>query len=171
MHQKDLVKQAWEKAGLYRSKDAKLRQFLAHFENVRTDCWPELTAEMRDRYPEYLDVLVQPLWDSGDKLVRVNLLRLARLDDKRERALVDKVIDASDPRTDVVELRTAVMRGDATLASHVAAKKGLDPDMRRFVTRRQAEISVAGAPAHAPKQVGKPPAGKPKAHRARGAQP
>jgi hypothetical protein len=171
MHQKDLVKQAWERAGLYRSKDAKLRQFLAHFENVRTDCWPELAAEMRGRYPEYLDVLVQPLWDTGDKLVRVNLLRLARLDDKRERALVDKVIAASDPRTDAVELRTAVLRGDATLAGHVAAMKGLDPDMRRFVARRQAEIAAVGAPVHAPKPAGKPAAGNPKPRRARGAQP
>src|SRR5213594_4063258 len=91
MYQKDAAKAAWTAAGLYRSKDAKLRKFLKYFDDSPMDCWPEVVKKARSDYSEYMEQLVQPLWQTGDKLLRVNLIRYADLSHKNEFELLAKL--------------------------------------------------------------------------------
>ena len=52
MYQKEAAKAAWTAAGLYRSRDPKLRDFLKHVETEEQDCWPTLAKRLRANSPE-----------------------------------------------------------------------------------------------------------------------
>lgn len=136
MHQRDLVKRAWADAGLYETKDAKLRQFLEHVDAAGTDCWPELIAECRARYPEYKAALVAPLWKAGDKLVRLNVIRAVDVGQEDEVAIVHDFVKRSHPEQDEHELRAVVHLRHAPLTAAVASKPGLPHRLR----------AIAGAP-------------------------
>lgn len=75
MQDRDLVKQAWSETGLYVSDDPKLSAFLQHFEKAMFGCWPDLVPEVREHYSEYKEQLLIPIWDTGDKLLRLNVIR------------------------------------------------------------------------------------------------
>src|SRR5690242_528416 len=110
MHQKDAVRQAWINAGLYHSNDARVTEFLKLLDASSTNCWPELLEECRSRYPDLKDKLVQPIWATGDKLLRLNLIRQADLAHKDELTIMEKFVGAADPQHDVTELRAMALR-------------------------------------------------------------
>jgi hypothetical protein len=146
MHQKDLVKHAWEQAGLYKRNDARLREFLRLVDASPTACWTELAELARTRFPELVETLAMPLWNTKDKLLRVNLLRIARLDDPTERRLLDAAIRQTNAATDGVELRAVLQRADVPLAQLVANKKHLAPEMKVYADRRIADLAPHPAP-------------------------
>jgi hypothetical protein len=139
MYQKDLVRKAWADAGLYRTRDPKLRQFLAKVEKCAGDCWPELAEEARTRYPEYIDRLVDPLWKTGDKLVRLNLIRLADLDDTRDRQIVEEFVSKARS-TETHELQAIARIADLPLLEKVARKRSLPSELRDLVEDRRARL-------------------------------
>lgn len=71
-----IVKQAWSRAGLYDSKDPKLQRFLQHFERTIHGCWPDLWPLVQESYAEYKEQLLTPIWDTGEKLLRLNVIRV-----------------------------------------------------------------------------------------------
>jgi hypothetical protein len=145
MYQKDLVKKAWADAGLYRSRDPKLRRFLDKVDKCTGDCWPELAEEARERYAEYIDTLVEPLWKTGDKLVRLNLIRLADIENERDRHTVEEFVSKARP-TEVHELQAIARVADLPLLEKVAKKRNLPTELRDFVedrrSRLEREVSV-----------------------------
>ncbi len=142
MHQKELAKQAWEQAGLYRSSDRKLRDFLRHVEELPGDCWPELVQEVRDKYPDYKERLAIPLWETGDKLLRLNLIRAANPALKDETDLLRKFVRRADPQEDMHELRAVVNKDHPQLLEHVARKKGIDPGFKNQVQLHQERLKA-----------------------------
>ena len=76
MYQKDLIRRASEEAGLYRRRDPKLHRFLKRLDQPG-ECWPELIEAVTTEYRDYLEALARPLWETGDALVRLNLIRAA----------------------------------------------------------------------------------------------
>ena len=146
MHQKDSVRKAWADAGLYRTDDAKLRQFLQHFDDARMECWPELVAACRAHYPEYKAVLAKPLWDTGDKLLRLNLIRAADTTHKDEVSLVKGFVDASHALDDQPELQAVVHLGHARLAAAVAAKPGVPKDLAVLARERSRRDANKASP-------------------------
>src|SRR5690349_14868503 len=134
MYQKELVRQAWEAAGLYRSRDQKLQEFLSYFDAASGDCWPEIVAQVRERYPEYLERLVAPLWNAGDPLVRLNLIRFADTDRPEEHSVLAKLVRRVEPAAAVLELHAVMEKGDQQLLDLVARKRNLPPETQQLLT-------------------------------------
>jgi hypothetical protein len=167
MYQKAAAKAAWTAAGLYKSKDAKLRDFLKHVETEEHDCWSKLAKRLRANSPELLEQIVAPLWDSGDKLLRVNIVRHCDPSRKDEHDLLDKLSRRLDPRIDAPEL-TAIARSSTTRAiEHLAARKDVAEPIRNVARHRlvvlaqEAADKAAGAHAAALSDAGPGPHIKP----------
>jgi hypothetical protein len=138
VHQKDLARQAWADAGLYRRTDPKLQAFLKHFEESSLECWPELVDEARTRYSEYVELLVMPLWNTGDKLLRLNLVRQADLKKTQEADLLAKLVQRARPTTEVHELRAIAESRDKKLLKLISRKRDLPPELASLVERLSA---------------------------------
>jgi hypothetical protein len=142
MHQKDLAKQAWEQAGLYRSTNPKLRAFLKHVDEMPEACWPELVQEVRQNYPDLKEKLVLPLWSTGDKLLRLNIIQMVSLDQADEVDLLRKLVRRAHVTEDLHELRAVVRKDHPELIDLVAHKRGLDPEFKRQVELQREMIRV-----------------------------
>src|SRR5436309_218169 len=140
MYQKDAAKAAWTAAGLYRSKDAKLRKFLKYFDDSPMDCWPEVVKKARSDYSEYMEQLVQPLWQIGDKLLRVNLIRYADLSHKNEFELLAKLSHKLKADEDRPELSAIVHAGTKPLLKQVLGRKDLPAGIRALAERRSVKV-------------------------------
>ncbi len=116
MHQKGLVKQAWQAAGLYDGKDPALAAFLNLLDATATDCWPQLIVECRKNFGGYKAKLADPIWKTGDKVLRLNLIRIADLSLPDEVAILQKYVAKCDPKLDALELRAFVQTGSPPLA-------------------------------------------------------
>lgn len=152
MHQQELARRAWEKAGLYKSKNAKLRAFLAHFDATPAACWPDVVNEVRTKYPELKAQLIAPLWNSGDRLLRINLLRGADPSQPDELALLQKLAANLRPERDPVELRVAATIESPEVLARLGKLSGLTPELTRSLAlRRDALLAnrVAAAKEHA----------------------
>ncbi len=69
-----IVQRAWVEAGLYDSNDPKLQGFLQHFERTLHACWPDLWPLVRESYSEYKEQLLTPIWDTGQKMLRLGVI-------------------------------------------------------------------------------------------------
>jgi hypothetical protein len=144
MYQKDLIRRAWEEAGLYRSRDAKLQRFLARLDDPG-ECWSELVEAATTEYSAYLPTLARPLWETGDSLVRLNLIRAADLEDPPQRAIVEDWIRRAGSG-DAQELHAIARIGDLPLVELVARKRSLPPQLRDYVLERRSLLARGSAP-------------------------
>jgi hypothetical protein len=119
MHQRAAAKAAWQAAGLY--QDAKLTGFLDAFEGCQADCWPALAAQVRDRYARQKRKIAAALWDSGDKLLRLNLIRTLDPGVPDELNLMKRYLRSCDPAADGHEIRAFTESGDPGIVA--AARK------------------------------------------------
>src|SRR2546425_1832447 len=142
MYQKDLANRAWTEAGLYRSNDPKLLEFLSKLDTSPLDCWSDLVAEGRLRFPEYKERLVEPLWASGDRLLRLNLLRWAEPDRPDELQVLQRWMDAADPVHDERELLAMARLDCAPLLDRLLAKPGISSDLAKEAQVRRARFQA-----------------------------
>lgn len=163
MYQKEAAKAAWTAAGHYASRDPDMIAFLEQVDGA-LECWKTLGALIRTKYPQLLEAIVLPLWQTGDKLLRVNIMR--HLDPARaeESALALKFarrLDAADDRPELAEvarsrMTAAIMhlskRKDAPAAIHALAEQ------RLVVLAQEAQDTAAEALAAQPPPA---PAGAP----------
>lgn len=140
MHQRDAVKAAWAAAGLYRSKDAKLREFLKYVDGLSKECWPEAVKKARSDYSAYIPQLVEPLWQTGDKLLRVNLIRYADLSRKDERELLGRLSRNLKAQEDGPELSAIVYGGTKPLLAEILKRKDLPAGLRAVAERRSVQL-------------------------------
>ncbi len=148
MYQKDFIRTAWKSAGLYDENDAKLQQFLRMLDDP-TKCWTEMTDAARSSFAVYKGRLFQPIMDTGDKLVRLMLIRSAVDTYPDEIALLENYIAASDPATDAIELKAIALKNVPKLNRALAKKKNLPPDILSTVlanTPRGARQKAAPQP-------------------------
>lgn len=136
MHQKDAVRAAWAAAGLYDSKDGRLQQALAAFEEAPLECWPDLARRIRANFPECIEALVKPLWMSGDKLVRVNLIRHADLARPEERQLLEKAVRTLS-KGDLPEFSAVVNTATQPIVERLLKRKDLPEQLRAIAQRRK----------------------------------
>src|SRR2546421_85506 len=116
MHERNLVKQAWLEAGLHGNDDSKLAGVLQHFEEAKLDCWRELVQTVRGDYPECKEQLITPIRDTGDKLLRLHVIRAFDPECEGDVAIFQKLVQRPNTRGDDWELE-ALMR--------VARRRGL----------------------------------------------
>jgi hypothetical protein len=121
MHIRALIKDLWEKAGAVRNP--KVREFLKFMEKETEDCWENCIREFRQKYYDLFDLLVPPLLNSDDKLLRLNLIRRADLTRPQEVKLLSRLAQKAAPQEDELELRELA---------------GLrNPELRRILVRRK----------------------------------
>lgn len=142
MHQRDLVKRVWEEAGLYRTRDSELRQFLEHLDESSEECWPELVERARALSSKHLATLVRPLWKSGDKLLRINLIRAADMERGEERELLRRYIRLVSPEQDEFELRAVLEKDSVEVVDQILRKRNLTPQLRTLAELRRAQLRV-----------------------------
>ena len=140
MHQRDLVRKAWSDAGLYNTKDAKLQQLLKHVEETPLDCWPELIELVRTQYPEYLEKLVAPIWNTGDKLLRLNLIRNTDFSQLVEKKLAQKLIRQLKPANDALELHAIIRGAPVDVLDQVDKKKGIPDQLKVLIDQRRVTL-------------------------------
>ncbi len=119
MHQRAAAKAAWQAAGLY--EDARLRAFFDAFEQCQEDCWAALSARVRDQNARHKRRLAAPLWASGDKLLRLNLIRTLNPVLPDELTLMKTYLRGCDPATDVPEITAFIESGHPIIVA--AAQK------------------------------------------------
>jgi hypothetical protein len=140
MHQREAARAAWAAAGLTTSRDEGLRRFMATFDALPNDCWPQVIALVREEYPQYLERLATPLWNSGDPLLRVNLLRYADPSRQDEAEWVDRITARLDPERDGYELSAAVEHASAKLQDRILRRKKPPDAIRLRAHQRRTEI-------------------------------
>ncbi len=147
MHQRDMALQAWERAGLYRSRERSVRDFLSHVEETEQDCWPELLALVRTRYPAIKEQLVVPLWTSGDQLLRLNILRAVDATQADERAILQRLLGRIDPRQGEMELRAAILHlDDQSLLGTIARRRLISNELRTIMDLRRNQLAIQQPP-------------------------
>ncbi len=114
-----IVKQAWLEAGLYDSKDPKLQSFLQYFERTIHACWPDLWPMIRESYSEHKEQLLTPIWDTGEKMLRLNVIRALAPDRSDEVGIFRRIAQRPNVRGNPWELE-ALMR--------VARRRGLSAE-------------------------------------------
>ena len=129
MHERNLVKQAWLEADLYGSNDSKLASFLQHFEGAKLHCWRELVQAIREHYPECKEQLITPIWDTGDKLLRLHVIRAADPECDEDVVIFQKLVQRSRPQKDDTELQ-ALMRVAERRGLLRSRKNSTDPPMQ-----------------------------------------
>ena len=137
MYQRDRARKVFEDAGTLRTKDGKLQRLIEEVEARPAMCWPELADEVRARYPEYKVQLALLLWNAGDKVIRLNIIRHAdtRLED--EVAALADVIEEMDPVADAAELQAIVDLDHQRLTDLVRKKKGIPRALAEVIEVRR----------------------------------
>jgi hypothetical protein len=165
MYQKEAAKAAWMAAGLYRSRDPKLRDFLKHVETDEQDCWSKLAKRLRTNSPELLEQIVTPLWNSGDKLLRVNIVHYLDPSRKDEHDLLDKLSRRLDPHVDAPELAAIARSGTTAAIEHLVARNDVPEPIRNVARHRLVmlaqEAGDRAAEAHAAVPLAQPPPATP----------
>jgi len=153
MYQKEAAKAAWTAAGLYRSRDPKLRDFLKHVESDERDCWATLAKRLRANAPELIEQIVSPLWATGDKLLRVNIVRHLDPTSQDEQELLDKLSRRLDPHADAPEL-AAIARSSTTAAiEHLLKRNDVPEPIRNAARHRLVVLTQEAADAAAEAQA------------------
>src|SRR5437588_13075947 len=114
-----IVQRAWLEAGLYGSNDPKLQSFLQHFERTLHACWPDLWPLVRESYAEYKEQLLTPIWDTGEKMLRLGVILALAPDHSDEVQLFQRLAQRRDVGDKPWEL-DALMR--------VARRRGLSTE-------------------------------------------
>jgi hypothetical protein len=140
MYQRERVKQAWEDAGLYRSRNRTVRAFLQHVDRQPEECWPELAERLRTDFPGIIQEIALPIWKTGDKLLRLNLIRMVDPERREEEELAVRVVKAMDPQTDEPELRAILHTASPPVLDQVARQKELPPALKSLMEFRRAQL-------------------------------
>jgi len=127
MYQKAHVMQAWAKAGLNAAAEPKLAPFFQSVDQAKGACWPQIAQLVRDKYPEYKERLLEPIWQTADPLLRLNLVRSADNTRDDERALLIKYLKLADPVRDAPALRAAAASHPDVVKAVATKKNGGSP--------------------------------------------
>ncbi len=130
MQDRDIVKQAWLEAGLYDSPDPALQDFLQHFERSLHGCWPDLWPLVRERYTQYKEQLLTPIWDTGEKMLRLGIILALAPDRADELELFQRLARRPDPSDKPWEsealMRIARRRRLVELQNYKKVKKSIE---------------------------------------------
>jgi hypothetical protein len=146
MHQKDLARQAWREAGLYRSRDEKVRAFLDGFDQSPSDCWADVVEAVRTDYPDLKAKLATPLWNTGDKLLRLNILRHTDPERPDELELLKKLTRKLDPVGDAPEIHTVARLDSPELLRRLARTRGLPAGLAATLEARRDALAARRKP-------------------------
>jgi hypothetical protein len=131
MLQRQIALAALEHAGLTGAPPGSpLARFLAWLAQRPEACWDDVVARARRDVPDQLDALAVALWDSGDALLRANVMR--RLDPERpeELATLEKLIGRARGDADAESLRAALEGRHPEVVARIARKRAVPAALR-----------------------------------------
>lgn len=155
MHLRDLARQAWADAGLYRTRDAKLAELLKKFDADQTVCVDAVESWLRGDYARYLETIVEPLAEARDPLMRVVLARRTNIKSKREVDLVRGFLKRADPVFDRPVLAAVKALGHKELAKEVDRIERAAAEAAKKAAREALNLAKAPAPRAAPPDTAK----------------
>jgi len=133
MHQRRLALQAWRRASL---SDLG-RTLLRRLDGDGEACWETYATLVRDWDPNLMRELGLPLWKTGDKVLRTNLMRILDWDRPNERKLIQELIRDSDGERDEPELLAALDKGAPAVRYVARSVAGLSQDLYAVVEARR----------------------------------
>ena len=136
MHQRETVRRAWEQTGIFKQGGAKAEAFLRAFDEPAA-CWPDLASRFRQCCPALKGKAAMAIWNTGDKLLRLNLARNLDPKQKDELEILRKLVRSARVDTDPQELVALIQRDVPELLQGVARKKGLSRGLGDMVKVRR----------------------------------
>src|SRR5215213_7278987 len=100
MHIRDLVLRIWAEQGLNARRNARLHAFLTDQVEHPDRSLEDTLTSIRTDYNDLFALLVPPLLETGDKLLRVTLIRNADLNNPKELRLLNAFVRRADPGED-----------------------------------------------------------------------
>jgi hypothetical protein len=134
MLQRQIAFAALERAGLAPGpSDSPLAGFLKWLQRRPNVCWDEAVTRARRDVPDQLDALAVALWNSGDVVVRANVMRMLDPAQPDELATLGKLIARARGERDSQPLRAALERRHPEVVTRIARKRTLAPRLRAEV--------------------------------------
>ena len=127
------MRKIWRNAGLYDSRKAGVRQFLAFVDAQPKLDWEQGLEGFRQEHYAVLNEVVPPLLKSNDKLLRILLIRHADLKNRRELNLLKQLARDADPVRDQPELLAIAKRGHKGLSNEIRKRADLTSKLRSIV--------------------------------------
>ena len=119
MHIGDLLRRTWEERGLYASRRARLRTFLTDQEEHPERPLEDILTDIRTSHNDLFGLLVPPLLETDDKLLRITIIRNADLNSPKELRLLKEFVRRADPMQDEPELLAIAALGHAGLTNQL----------------------------------------------------
>jgi hypothetical protein len=125
MYTRDLIRKLWADAGLYSLKDPHLQAFLKHIDDNPQQCWDDYVDLFRREYYDLYNQLIPPLFNAGDKLLRVKLIHRADFKRRKEIEAVRAFIRDADPIAHRPELNAILSHGGRAVKNDFLARAEL----------------------------------------------
>jgi hypothetical protein len=160
MHIRDLARRTWQERGLYASRNAQLRAFLALLDEHPDWTFEDVLSEIRANHAELYTLLVSPLLDTSDKLLRVVLIRNADVGSRRELGLLKAFMQSADPMEDEPELLALASLGHTGLTDELRKRAPLSsalsaiPSSQPIAARRATNVDARPGPPGGEERVG-----------------
>lgn len=133
MYIRELVIEVWQKSGLYRSRKAKVKDFLKYMDKFPEHCWDECEATFREKYYDIFNDIVAPLLKTDDKLLRLNLIRRLQVKKRRELNLLKTFVQAADSQKDEAELVEVAKLGHKGIVEEIRNHPKLTGKVQQLV--------------------------------------
>lgn len=125
MSLREFVKKQWSDARLYTHGDARVGEFLEHFEEHPAECWETAVPLFRQKYYTLFDQVVPPLVNSSDKLLRLQLILHSDPSQPRELRMLREFVRHADPVADRPELKAIARLKHPALDKEIAGRPEL----------------------------------------------
>ena len=123
MHQRALALKAWKEANT--ARNANLAPVVDYVTKHPNACWPDVVLFIRKNAPFDKRRLAEPIWKTGDKVLRTNLIRQLDWSIPSEQSLIMELITGCAGDTDEPELLAALDKNNAQLADLVSKRPRL----------------------------------------------
>lgn len=153
MYQRRRVLQIWEQAGLKKSRDKHVRNFIALVEKAPGHSWQSYADKLRKSYPRALKAILAPLVENDDPLIVANALRIANLKKKNEREVVADFAQNADAEKHAYALELIAQIGTEAIKKEMAKRKDLSPKVRQLLADRHLDDKIGVSKAKAVPKV------------------
>lgn len=136
MYQRQRILDLWAKAGLDKSPNKQVRDFIRFVERSPNLGWEGYAEKCRREYPNAIRELVAPLLDSGDNLLVTNILRNANVRRGTEREVLRAFAREADPGKHALALEMLAKTGTASIKQELTARTVLPGRVKQLLVEQ-----------------------------------
>ena len=134
MHQKKKVWRALKERGVLDSKDPHLQKFVQFLRDHPTQCWEDVAPAFRERFYDCYEEVVSALAEIDDPLIRMALIRYADPEQPKERKVLRKLAEETDPERDPVTIKQLAQL-DVSDVNKSLRRRTLPDDLSDYVKK------------------------------------